>query len=132
MHFEAGNANEETGSSELFLLGVVAEDVEQPSLAEEALDALAEFLYTVHVALVHLPLDAGPGLERRDFPVHFVIPGDVGDEILDQRKSFHGEYCDGLIEGERIHARLTSEPGPAIHLGGTRPAFSCLAIPAHG
>src|SRR5580704_433782 len=130
MHFETGNANEETGSAELFLLGVVAEDVADV-LAEEALDALAEFLHTVHVTLVHLPLDAGPGLERWDFPVHFIIPGDVGDEILDQRKSLHREYCDGLIERERIHARLASEPGPAIHLGGTRPAFSCLAIPAH-
>src|SRR4029077_14294915 len=25
-----------------------------------------------------------------------------------------------------------SETGPAIHLGGTRSAFPCLAIPAHG
>src|SRR6202007_1071903 len=125
MHFKAGNANEETRSAELFLFGVVAKDVADV-LAEEALDALIEFLHTLHVALVHLPLDAGPGLERRDFPVHFVVPGDVGNEILDQRKSFHGEDCDGLIERERIHARLASEPGPAIHLSGTRSAFPCL------
>src|ERR1700757_4202885 len=96
MHFEAGNTDEETGSAELFLFAVVAKDVADV-LAEEALDALVEFLHTVDVALVHLPLDAGPGLERRDLPVHSVVPRDIGDEILDQRKGFHGEDRDGLI-----------------------------------
>src|SRR5580700_11581896 len=62
MHLKAGNANEETGSAELFLFGVVAKDVADV-LAEEALDAFMELLPALHVALVHFPLDAGPGLK---------------------------------------------------------------------
>ncbi len=94
MHFQARNAHEEARPAELLLLVVIAQDVADV-LAQEALDALAEFLHAVHVSLVHLPFDAGPGLERRDFLVHFVIPGDVGDQILDQRKSFHGKTVMG-------------------------------------
>jgi len=46
-------------------------------LAEEALDALAKFLHAVDVALVHFPFDAGTRLERRNLPVHLVVPGNV-------------------------------------------------------
>ena len=99
MHLERGRADEEARSAKLFLLVVIAQDVAD-ILAEEALDALAELLHAIDVALVHLPLDAGARLEGRDLLIHFEIPGDVGHQILDDRKCLHGKDGDGLDREE--------------------------------
>jgi hypothetical protein len=101
-------------------------------LAEKALNTLAKFLHAVHIALVHLPLDAGTRLEGRDLLIHSEVPGDVSHQILDDGECLHWKDGDGLIQWKRVHACLASEPWTAIDLGRTRAAFARLAIPANG
>jgi hypothetical protein len=57
-------------------------------LAEKAFYAFAEFLHAIDVALIHLPVHTFARFECGNFPVYFVIPRDVGDQILDQRERF--------------------------------------------
>src|SRR5580698_1567230 len=116
MHVQRSRTHEEARPTKLFLFVMFAQNVADV-LAEKTLDALAKFLYTIHIALIHLPLDAGPRLEWRDLLIHSEVPGDVRHQILDDRECFHGEDRDGLIEGKRVHARLAGEPWTAIHLG---------------
>src|SRR5690348_2747354 len=101
-------------------------------LAKKALDALAELLHAVHIILVHLPIGAGARGERRDLLVHLIVPGNIGNQILQNRKRLHGEDGDGLIERQGVHAGLTHEPRTAIHFGRAGAALGSLAIPAHG
>ena len=55
VHLEPGDAHEESRAGELVLELVRAQHVADV-LAQEALDALAEFLHAIDVALVPLPL----------------------------------------------------------------------------
>src|SRR5260370_14602667 len=71
LHLKRSRAHEEARSAELLLFAVVAQNVAD-ILAEKALNALAKFLHAVHIALVHLPLDAGTRLERRDLSLYSV------------------------------------------------------------
>ena len=68
------------------MLAVVADDVADV-LAEEALDALAEFLHAIDVALRHAPgAVGGVGLARRellDAGLRAEVERDVRDQILD-------------------------------------------------
>jgi hypothetical protein len=116
MHFERSRTHEEPRSPKLLLLTVLAQNVAD-ILAKEALDALAKFLNAIHIALVHLPRDAGPWLKRGNLLIDFEIPGDISDQILNHRESLHGKDGDGLIKRERVHARFACEPRPAIDLG---------------
>src|SRR5271168_118330 len=115
MHLKRSRTYEEPRATKLLLLAVVSQDVAD-ILAEEALDALAKFLYAIYVPLVHLPLDARARLEGRDLPIDFEIPGNVRDQVLDHRERFHGEDGDWLIKRESVHARFASEPRTAIDL----------------
>ena len=105
MHFEAGHANEKARTAEFFLFVMLAKDVANV-LAEKAFDALAEFLDAVDVDLGNFPIGALLRLERGNLFVDGVIPGNVGDEILDARKRLHGHDRDGLIHRQRVHARF--------------------------
>src|SRR5262249_7923524 len=62
-------------------------------LAEEALDALAEFLHALGVDLRHAPRAVGvvrrPRPELADARLRAKIPRHVGDEIADRRKRAH-------------------------------------------
>src|SRR5438270_4780796 len=117
MHLKRSCADKETWSSKFLLLAVVAQDVADV-LAEEAFDALAKFRYAIDIALVHLPLGVRTRLEGRNFAIDLVVPGDVGDQVLDDREGLHGKNGDGLIERKRIHACFAGEPRPAIDLSG--------------
>src|ERR1700730_16945913 len=105
MHLKRGDAYEEPRSTKLFLLAVVTQDVADV-LAKEALDALTKFLYAVDVRLVHLPLGVRARLKRRNLLIDSEVPGDVGDQVFDHGKGFHGKDGYGLIERERVHARF--------------------------
>ncbi len=59
VHLQRGDADEEARAAELVLLRVVAEDVADV-LAEEALDALAEFLDPVGLLLGEQPVGVLP------------------------------------------------------------------------
>src|SRR5271170_6316435 len=108
MHLKRSGAYEESWPTELLLLIVVAQDMAD-ILAEEAFNALAKLLNTIHIPLIHLPLDAGTRTERWDFFIDSEVPGNVSNEIFDHRESFHREDCDGLIQGKRVHACFASE-----------------------
>src|SRR5215471_16472899 len=129
MHLEARDPHEETGASELLLPVVVAQDVADV-LAEETLDALAELLDPVEVALLHLPDDAGLRRERRDLAVDLVVPGDIRHEILDDRKRLERRDRDGLVPRQRIHAGLAGQPRAAVDFGRAGAAPTRLAVPA--
>src|SRR5271170_1907926 len=131
MHFKRGSTYKEPRAGKLFLFAMVSQDMADV-LAKETLNAFAKFLYAIHIALVHFPLDSGARLERRNFLIYFEVPGDVGDQILDHREGLHGEDGDGFIKRKRVHTGLAGEPWPAIHLGRARTALSGLAVPAHG
>ena len=68
-------------------------------LAQVALDALPELLHAIDVFLVHAVLAVGVArarLERRDALVLLVVPGDVGDEVLDHRERLE------RLDGDRL------------------------------
>jgi hypothetical protein len=108
---------------------VLAKDVADV-LAEKTFDALAKFLDAINIELGNLPLGVGARLEGGNFFVDVVVPGDVGDQILNPRKRLHGRHNDGLILGQIVHSRLAGETRAAVHFGGTRAALPCLAVPA--
>ena len=86
MHLEGGEPHEIARPGEAsFVLLVVAHHVADV-LAEEAFDALVEFLDALDVLLVHAALPVGVlrlGREVRDRLRLLVVEGDVGDEVLD-------------------------------------------------
>jgi hypothetical protein len=131
MHFEAGDSNEEAWTGELFLFVVFAKDVTDV-LAEKTFDALAELLHPVDIELGNFPFGSFARLERRDFLVDTVIPGNVGDKVFDARKGLHGQDGDGLVLREVVHARFAGQAGTAVDFRGARAALPCLAVPADG
>ncbi len=124
--------NEKPRADELVVLVVVPQDVAHV-LAQEALDALAEFLNAIGIFLSHSP---GPvrsvglsRLKRLDPHLHLVVPRHVRHQILDARERLHRLDDDGGIGGQVVEARHAHEFGHAVDLGGTRPALSGLAVP---
>ena len=91
-------------------VGTIDEPVEQlviPKdvthvLAEETLDALAEFLHALDVHLLHAPGAVRrvglARLEGLDLLLHTEVPGDVGDEVSDRREGVHRLDRDRLLE----------------------------------
>src|ERR1700729_713196 len=100
-------------------------------LAKEAFNALTKLLYAIHIPLIHLPLDAGTWLKRWNLLIHSEIPGDVGHQILDHRKSLHRKESDGLVERKSIQPCLASEPRPTIHFSRAGAALPGFTIPPH-
>src|SRR5688572_10434060 len=131
MHLEPGDAHEESGAAELFLFVVIAQDMAD-ILAKKTLDALAEFLHSIDVALVHLPFHVGTRGEGRNLAVDFVLPRDICDQIFNYRERLHRLHSDWLIQGQRIHTRLAGQPWPAVHFRRARTALAGFTVPAHG
>src|SRR5438093_237780 len=134
VHLEAGDTHEEPRPDELVLRHVVAQDVADV-LAEEALDALPEFLDPLDVLLLPAPLLLGHVLGRpegRDPAVHLVVPRDVRHEVTDEREGAHRLDGDRLFRLEVREPRLAREARPPIHLRAARSALRRLAVPADG
>src|SRR5207302_10744392 len=127
---QSRDAHKKARPRELFLLVVLAQYVANV-LAETTFDALAELLDAVHVSLVDFPFGVRPRLEGENPLVDAEIPGDVGDQILDERKRLHRQDGDGLVQGQGVHARLASEPRTSVYFSRARTALSCFAVPAH-
>ena len=76
---------------------------------------------------IHLPLDAGARLERRNLFIHFVVPRNIGDQILDHRKGLHREHGDRLIERQANPcASCTSGAGLPFTSAEHEPHFAAL------
>src|SRR6266550_1626000 len=100
-------------------------------LAKEAFDALTKLLHAINVLLIHFPLSVWTRRKRRDFAVYLVVPGDIGYEVFDHRKRFHRPDSNGLVQRQRVHARLASQTRAAIYLRRTRATFSGFAVPTN-
>jgi hypothetical protein len=131
MHFEAGDANEEARTAELFLFVVFAKDMADV-LAKKTFDALPEFLDAIDVDLRNFPVGVRVRAEGGDFFVDSVVPGNVGDEVFDAREGFHGHDGDGLVHRQRVDARLACEARAAVDFRGAGTALGGFAVPAHG
>jgi len=105
MHFERGRVNQESWTDELLVQVMVAQHMAN-ILAKKTLDALTKFLYALHVFLVNSPGPVGSvrfaGLEFLDAGLDVHVPGNVGDQILNQRERFHGLNGDGLLNRQRV------------------------------
>src|SRR5205823_4602514 len=135
VHLVHRGAHEKRGAHELGVLAVRAQHVTYV-LAEEALDALAEFLGPLDLVLIHAPGTirrvGGARLERGDPLVDFVVPGHVGHEVLDHGERFHRRHRDRLAGLIVRYPRHAHQPRLAVDLGGAGPAFPRLAVPADG
>src|ERR1700733_3913810 len=93
MHFERCRVNQQARTDELGFFVVLAQDVTY-ILTKETLDTLAKLLHALDVCLLHAPgsirevgrtwpewLDSHLGTE---------VPGDIGDQVADDRKGVHG------------------------------------------
>src|SRR2546430_9835511 len=119
VHLQTRDAHKKARPRELFLLVVLAQNVANV-LAEKTFDALAELLDAVHVSLVDFPFGVRPRLEGGNPLVDAEIPGDVGDQILDERKRLHRQDGDGLVQRQGVHARLASEPRTSVYFSRAR------------
>src|SRR5205823_8249468 len=133
MHLEARDTGHEPRSVEDAFTVVVPQHMADV-LAEEALDAFAEFGDTVNVNLLHAPrLAAGEVLlarrERWDLLVDLVVPTDVGDKVFDEGKGLHGP--DGYPLAIFSNWRLAQKSRKAVDLSRARAALCGFAVPSH-
>ena len=142
MHFQRGGVNEEARADEFVVLVVVAQDVADV-LAEETLDALAEFLHAIDVLLLHAPGAVGgigrARLELLDLLFDAEVPRNVGDEVADAGKARIGWMVTGLSMGimssRVMHIRLglplisaEHEPHlPALQFQRQARSLACVA-----
>src|SRR5262249_36821745 len=108
MHVEAGQLDEESRARKRALVLLVVADHVTHVLAEEALDALVEFLNAIDV-LLHHPIGA-VGLRRLDPQRRHllgldVVVRDVGHEVANRREAPDRRHRDRLAFCEEIHAR---------------------------
>src|SRR5258708_2433567 len=129
MHLQRRHTHKKARPAELLFLVVVAQNVADV-LAQEALNTLAEFLYAVHIFLIHLPFDVGLGREGRDFFIDAIVPRDVGDQVFNDGERFHRVDGNRFVGGERIDAGLAGKPWTAIDLRRAGAALAGLAVPA--
>jgi hypothetical protein len=118
VHFQPRNPNEETWPAKLFQFFVITQDMAYV-LTEETLDTLAKLLHSINVSLIHFPFDTGTRRERRDLTVYPVVPGDIGDQILDNRKCLHRPHSNRFVQRQRIHTCLARQSWAAVDLGRT-------------
>ena len=120
MHLERRDVDEEAGPDELVMLVMIAQDVADV-LTQEALDALAELLHPVDVALIHPPRPVWrvrrARRERRDLLLDAKIPRHVRYEVANVRKRTHRLHGDRLVSGQLVEARHTHQLWRAIDLG---------------
>src|ERR1700675_2440803 len=108
MKLEPGHAYEKSRAAEFRFSVMLANDVANV-LAEKTFDALAEFLDAVDIDLGDFPVGVLVRVKGGDFLVDLIIPGNVGDQVFDSRKRFHGHDSDGLVLGKIVHARFAGE-----------------------
>ncbi len=116
------------------VLRVIAQHVADV-LTEEALDALAELLDAIDVALEHAPRAVRrvrwTRLELPDLLLDLVVPRHVGHEILDRGEGAYRLDGDRLPQVELTHPRHAHQPRIAVDLGRARAALAGLAVPPH-
>src|SRR2546422_234423 len=101
MHFQRGDMDEKAGTDEFRMLVMIAQNMAD-ILAEVALDTFAEFLNAIDILLSHAPGSVGgvgcTRFEGLDLFLDLKIPGNIGHQILEWRKSLHWLDSDRLVE----------------------------------
>ena len=95
VHLVLSEPDEVSRSGKVIEKGVVPQHVAGVD-AEETLDALSEVLDTVSFHLVEFPVHGLRPVDGRNALGHFVVPGDIGDEVFDVRERLHRPYFYGL------------------------------------
>src|SRR5690606_21485917 len=135
MHFQTGHMNKESRANKLIKLSMLSKDVAD-ILAQKTFDAFSEFLDPVHILLRDTP--AAIFTIRRSRPkladpfLHFVIPGNIGDQILQMGKGSQRLDDDRSVRRQRIQTGHTGQTRMAVYFCGTRAATARLAVPAYG
>ena len=114
VHIERGHVNQKARSDKLLVFLMIAQDMANV-LTQEALDAFPEFLDAIDVYLRHSPGSIGRiGRSRFELPDFFLypeIPGNIRDQILENRKRFHRLDCDRFVERQLHDAQRHRAPG---------------------
>src|ERR1051325_10770070 len=135
VHLERGGVNQKTRADKLVVLVMLAEHMTHV-LAQEALDALAEFLNAIDVRLCHPPRTIarirGARLEGFDFFLHPKVPRHVGGKITNHRERLYGFDRYWPVERDLAHSGHAHQSRLAVDLRGTGTALAGLAIPAAG
>lgn len=93
MHLEISQPDHCSGASEFVELLVFPEHV-AGVLADEAFNAHPEFLHPHRLELTEPPIWFFRTFDRCNFFCHLVIPGNIGDQVFDVRKSPHWSDTD--------------------------------------
>ena len=127
--------DEEARADELLVLVVIAQHVADV-LAQEALDALPEFLDAIDVALRHPPGAVGASGGRG---LNFLMPfltrkfhdTSVTRSLISGNARI-GSTVTGSCRFDLAQARHAHQPRLAVDLRRARAALAGLAVPAHG
>ena len=107
MHLQRRDINQETGSDELIVFPMVAQNVAN-ILAKKALDALPKFLHAINVLLLHAPcsirLVRRARLKLLDLFLYAKIPRNIRDQVFDDWKRLH------RLNGNRVFEREIAQP----------------------
>src|SRR5262245_19417020 len=135
VHVEFGKPDEEPRAREALLVLIVVADHVAGVLTEEALDALAELLRPLDIDLRH-PVRAvrlpRAWHEGRYLLRLLVVEGDVGDQVLDDRKGTKRGDDHRFVLSEDAHPRHAHQPRYAVDLRRAGPALPRLAVPPEG
>ena len=103
VHIERRCINEQARADE-FLMQVMLPQHMANILAQEAFNTFVELLDAVNILLDHPPRALRKvrvaWFEGLDFFLGFIVPGNVGDQVFNQRKRPHRLHGDGRILGQ--------------------------------
>src|SRR5688500_17504509 len=135
VHLERRRIDEVAWTAELRVFVVVPEHMTDV-LAQEALDALPEFLHAIDVLLLHPPRAVRRiGFPRRELPdllLDLEVPRHVGHEVANVRECAHRLHCDRLVGRQLIHPGHAHQARLTVDLGRAGATLPRLAVPAHG
>ena len=121
MHIQFGDTDKETRPRKGLLVLFVITDNMAGVLTEETFDAFAELLTPLNIYLLHTEF-AGfefcGRFKRWNFHRLFVVKGNVGNQIADDRKCTKWRNRDGLALFKHIHAGHAGKTWLTVDLHG--------------
>src|SRR4030065_1250731 len=131
MHLQTGDSNQKAGTDELGMFIMISQDVTN-TLAQKTFDTFSELLDPVNILLLHSPGSVWfrwLRSKRRNGFVNFIIPGDICDQILDNRKGLHRLHCNRIAFGEFIDSGHTHQFWKPIYFSTATATSTGFAVP---